>query len=558
MTGPREALMRGHRRAAASAQPAWITLLESERLLAALAAADPRQPLYGWPVAIKDNIDLAGSATTAGCPAFAYTPQRSAGVVERLIAAGAIPVGKTNMDQFATGLVGTRTPYGACHSTADPRYVSGGSSSGSAVAVAEGHVRVALGTDTAGSGRVPAACNEIVGLRPSLGRVSARGVVPACRTVDTVSIFARDVADVAAVFAVAAGYDEDDPFSRAVAPLPLAGERPAVAVPAALDFAGDREAQGAFERARDEVADRGWRVEEVDLDPFLRAGSLLYDGPWLAERVAAVGAFLAAHPGDVDPVVADVIAGGRRPCAVDAFRGFYELAELRRTTSTVWTRSDALLLPTTPTIYTHAEIASDPVGRNATLGRFTNFAGLLDLCALALPGPRRADGLPFGISLLAPAGGDERLLSLGARLRGEADAASGRAARPPDDLPLAVVGAHLSGEPLNGELTRRGARLLRCCRTAPHYRLYALAGGPLPRPGLVASDADGPGIEVEVWGCSPTALGEITASLLPPLALGRIDLEDETSVTGFVCEPRGLSGALEITHLGGWRAHVHA
>ncbi len=555
MSGAREALLRGRRRAAASAQPAWITLLEPDRLLAALAAADPGGPLYGWSLAIKDNIDLAGVPTTAGCPAFAYTPQRSARVVERLIAAGAVPVGKTNLDQFATGLVGTRTPYGACHSTADARYVSGGSSSGSAVAVAEGHARIALGTDTAGSGRVPAAFNNIVGLRPTLGRVSARGVVPACRTVDTVSIFARDVADAAAVFTVAAERDEDDPFSRAVVPLPLAGERPVLAVPEALDFAGDGEAERTFARARREAADRGWRLEEVDLDPFLRAGRLLYDGPWLAERVAAVGAFLAAHPGDVDPVVAEVIAGGRQPSAVDAFRGLYELAELRQTTTAVWARVDALLLPTTPTIYTQAEIAADPVGRNATLGRFTNFAGLLDLCALALPGPRRADGLPFGISLLAPAGGDERLLSLAARLRGEPDTP---AARPPAELPLAVVGAHLSGEPLNGELTRRGARLLRSCRTAPHYRLYALAGGPLPRPGLVASDADGPGIEVEIWGCSPTALGEITASVLPPLALGRVDLEDETSVTGFVCEPRGLCGALEITHLGGWRAHVHA
>lgn len=549
-----EVVHRSRARAAASEQPAWISLQSSEALDVHLARADPDGPLYGVPFALKDNIDLAGVPTTAACPAFARTPLRHAGVVERLLAGGGVPVGKTNMDQFATGLVGTRTPHGACWSTFDRRHISGGSSSGSAVAVAEGQVSFALGTDTAGSGRVPAAFNELVGLKPSFGLIGTSGVIPACRTLDCVSVFTTDVAGAAAVLEVAGGRDLKDEFSRTLAPLALAGAAPRIAVPreGQIDFAGDEHSRAAFVRALDRGRSLGWTLEEIDVEPLLLVAGLLYDGPWVAERAAAVGEFIAEHADGVDPVVGAIINGGWRPTAVDAFRAMYRLAALRARAERAWDGCQALLMPTVPTTFTHEQIAADPVGHNSVLGAYTNFVNLLDLCAIAVPGPRRADGLPFGISLIAPAGGDQRLLALAAEWTGEAEA-PGRAA---DVIPLAVVGAHLAGQPLNGELTRRGGRLLRSARTAGHYRLYALADGPIPRPGLVASDGAGPGIEVELWGLSATALGELTADVAAPLAIGRVELQDGEQVSGFVCEARGLEGASEITHLGGWRAHL--
>ena len=400
--------------------------------LARLRSSSDGLPLYGVPFAIKDNIDLAGVPTTAACPAFAYTPASSAFAVARLVAAGAVPIGKTNMDQFATGLTGTRTPYGACASVVDPRYVSGGSSSGSAVVVADGTVPFALATDTAGSGRVPAAMNAIVGFKASLGAIGTRGVVPACRSLDCVSLLTTSVADAERVLAVAVGHDPADPYSRAArgalgarraarpeargarlvggaaGPGGAAGARIAVPRPEQLVFAGDHFAAAAWELALARAVALGWELVEIDYEPFAEVARMLYDGPWIAERFASVGRFVTDHRRDVDPIVRRVILRGRDYSAVDAFRARHRLAELRRVTAEVWGAggADALLLPTAPTLFTGAEIADEPIVRNALLGTYTNFVNLLDLCAVAVPGGAREDGLPFGVQLIAPAGAD--------------------------------------------------------------------------------------------------------------------------------------------------------
>lgn len=565
---PAEVVARAYERARAASGPAWISLVKwgtIEGWLARLRSVSPALPLYGVPFAIKDNIDLAGTPTTAACPAFAYTPEHSAFVVERLTAAGAIPIGKTNMDQFATGLTGTRTPYGACASVADPRYVSGGSSSGSAVAVADGTVPFALGTDTAGSGRVPAAFNAIVGVKPSVGLIGASGVVPACRGLDCVSLMTTDVASAAHVLAVAAAPDPNDPYSRAApARAPGGASRaavassPRIAVPhaAQLTFCGDGSAALAWDHARSRAAALGWQVAEIDFAPFAEAAALLYEGPWIAARYAAVGSFVAAHASEVDPTVRSVIMGGRDIGAVDAFRARHRLAELALQARAVWDQADALLLPTAPTLFTAAEIAAEPIAHNALLGTYTNFVNLLDLCAVAVPAGAGGDAQPFGISLVAPAGADNRLLGLAARWRDEDGARVAGGAVTSGGIALAVVGAHLSGEPLNGQLVALGARLRETTRTAPTYRLFDLPGATPAKPGLVGGGRPtGPGIEVEIWELSTQALGQLLADVAAPLAIGTIVLDDGRTVKGFICEPDAVADAREITAHGGWRAY---
>jgi len=562
---PAEVVAHAYERARSAAGPAWISLVAWSHVkawLAQLRVVSPQLPLYGVPFAVKDNIDLAGTPTTAACPAFAYTPQRSAFVVARLMAAGAIPIGKTNMDQFATGLTGTRTPYGACPSVADPRYISGGSSSGSAVAVADGTVPFALGTDTAGSGRVPAAFNAIVGFKPSVGLIGASGVVPACRSLDCVSVLTNDVASAARVLAVAAGPDPADPYSRAPPPRPAdalpwgaAGARIAVPHADQMEFCGDERAAAAWQHARARGAALGWQLVEIDFAPFAEAAALLYGGPWVAERYAAVGAFVAAHEGDVDPIVREVIMAGRDISAVDAFKARHRLAELALQTAAVWEQADALLLPTAPTLFTAAEIADQPIARNALLGTYTNFVNLLDLCAVAVPASVQSDGQPFGVSLIAPAGADGALLALAAHWRdehpGQAAGTDGAGT-----VALAVVGAHLSGEPLNGQLVALGARLLETVRTAPTYRLYELPDAEPAKPGLVGGGTPaGDGIEVEIWELRTEALGRLVAGVSAPLAIGTITLADGRSVKGFICEADAVAGARDITAHGGWRAY---
>jgi allophanate hydrolase len=549
----------------------WITrsapdaLLAEARRLEERAWAGEKLPLYGIPFAVKDNIDVAGLPTTAACPAYAYTPAASAPVVDRLRAAGALFVGKTNLDQFATGLVGVRSPYGIPANPYDARYIVGGSSSGSAAAVCRGLVSFSLGTDTAGSGRVPAAFNNLVGVKPSPGLLSTRGVVPACRSLDCVSVFGLTVEDAAEVAGTAAGHDPGDPYSRPDADgRRFLGALPAavrLAVPRAADreFFGDAAAAAAFEGAVARLQQMGAEIEEVDLSPFGQAAALLYDGPWIAERLAGLERFVAEHPGDILPVTLAILREGERYRGVDVFSGLQRLAALRREVAPVLARVAALVVPTTPTIYRIEEVLAEPRLLNARLGRYVNFVNLLGLAALAVPNGFRPDGLPTGVSFIGPAGSDPRLGALGAAwMSGGFGTAA--AAEDPEVLPLAVVGAHLSGLPLNHQLTDRGARLLRSCRTAPRYRLFALPGTTPPKPGLVrvppSRAAEGASLEVEVWGLPRAAVGDFLAGVSAPLGLGTVELEDGQLVKGFLCEAAATEGAEDISPLGGWRAFV--
>jgi allophanate hydrolase len=572
--GPWDVIAEVYRRIAARGQrPVWIELVPQEQAFAAAAKLDESLPLYGIPFAVKDNIDVAGLPTTAGCPAYAYIPTRSATSVERLIAAGAVLIGKTNLDQFATGLVGVRSPYGACSSVFDARYVSGGSSAGSAVAVASGMVSFALGTDTAGSGRVPAAFNNLVGLKPTRGAISAAGVVPACRTLDCVSVFALTCADASAVLTVASGYDPLDPFSRVGqqgSPWLGGPFRFGVPAPQQLEFFGDSAAANLFRSSAERLTDLGGTSVEIDFSPFRSVAELLYSGPWVAERLAAILSFFGEHESEMDPTVRAIIGGGVRQTAVNTYAAMYRLAELRQQTMAEWRRMDVMLLPTTGTIYTIDDVKSDPVRLNSNLGFYTNFVNLLDLAAVAVPAGLRENGLPFGVTLIGPAWTDAALLTLADRLHrtqecnlGGTDVPLSRTpglrarSTPPGCVLIAVVGAHLAGQPLNFQLTDRGARLLKTCRTAPNYKLYALSGEAPVKPGLIRDlSAQGQGIELEVWAMPEESFGSFVAAVPPPLSIGSVELADATYVKCFLCESFALKSAEEITAFGGWRNYV--
>ncbi len=545
----------------------WIHRLTLDELRAAAvaAAASSSDSLRGLTFAIKDNIDLAGAPTTAACPGFAYVAARSASVVERLIAAGALPVGKTNLDQFATGLVGTRSPYGAPRNVYNADYISGGSSSGSAVAVAAGLVDVAIGTDTAGSMRVPAAFNGIVGIKPTRGRLSTRGVVPACRSLDCVGIFANTIDHAVRVLDATEGFDPDDPFSRQE---PAGQVRPVrrLGVPRGhqLDWFGNSESANLFGAAIERIRSVGAEIVEVDFAAFLEAATLLYEGPWTAERYAAVGEFIERHSqsdADVlttglDPTVSAIILGGKSPSAVDAFRALYRLAELRRTADTILATVDALVAPTAGTIYRVSEVEADPVRLNANLGRYTNFMNLLDLCGVAVPAGRYSMGPGFGITLIAPAWHDRAILEFAARYLGETAPAS----PVPSAVTLAVCGAHLRGQPLHAQLTAIGAQFESATTTAPDYRLYALANTSPAKPGLVrvSPGQAGSAIAVETYSLSHEAFGRFVSAVPAPLVIGTATLADGTTVKSFLCEPAALIGATDITSHGGWVAYLRA
>lgn len=572
-TVAREAL----RRIAESGDPGmFISLTDPETLAAAaraLGAFDPARPLWGVPVAVKDNIDAAGLPTTAACPAFAYQPEGDAFAVARLREAGALIVGKTNLDQFATGLVGVRTPYPVPINALDPEIVPGGSSSGSGVAVARGCVALALGTDTAGSGRVPAGLNNIVGLKPSLGALSSRGVVPACATLDTISVFALTVADAWAGFAAMAVPDPDDPRGRAAvlaAPSPVpAGLRVGVPDAASIRFFGDAAQAEMFAAACANLADAGLAVVEIDFAPLYEVAALLYDGPWVAERHTVIADLLASDPEAIDPTVRGIVAKALGISATDTFRGLYRLTELRHRVAPVLGSVDCLCVPTFPTFYTRADLAANPVGPNSRFGTYTNFVNLLDLCGLAVPTPARRDGRPGSVTLLARAGRDRMLADLGQLIEAwgsrtlgatgwpRAEASGPAPAAGEGEAEIAVCGAHMAGLALNGQLTVRRGRFLRHATTTPDYRFYALPGGPPERPGLVrVADGTGGAIGVEVWALPQAELGGFLLQIPSPLGLGRVRLADGTAPMGFVCEAAAAEGARDITAMGDWRTYL--
>jgi len=563
----------------------WIALASRERVLEEALALGKRRaagaplPLFGLPFAVKDNIDVAGLPTTAACPAFAYRPSAHAHVVARLIAAGALVIGKTNLDQFATGLVGVRSPYGIPRNPFDDRFIVGGSSSGSAVSVAVGEVSFALGTDTAGSGRVPAAFNNIVGLKPSRGLLSTSGVVPACRSLDCVSVFALTVEDAVAVADVARGHDAEDPASWPEADVfrfqPGACPprfRFGVPAGAALEFFGDARAADLFARALADLEAMGGQRVDVDFAPFREAGGLLYDGPFVAERLEAAGATLTANSSALIDPVRQIMEGATRFDARAAFAAQHRLAALRRRAAALLAPVDFLLVPTTPTIYPIADVQAEPLRLNAVLGTYANFVNLLDLAGCAVPLGFRTDGLPAGATLIAPWGRDAALASFAAAIHRRTSRTMGATREPvlpadepaaaaiadDDRIPIAVVGAHLSGEPLNHQLVDGGGRFVRAARTAPAYRLYALPNAKPAKPGMMRVQERGASIDLELWSLTPAVFGRFVARVPAPLCIGTIELDDGTHAKGFLCEPSALMGATDISHFGGWRTFLRS
>jgi allophanate hydrolase len=577
LMSPAQTMARSFRRIRDHNDPAIFISLRDEadamKEAEALQAKDAtRLPLFGIPVAVKDNIDVQGLPTTAACPAFSYMPARDATAVAKLRAAGAIIIGKTNLDQFATGLVGVRSPYGIPINPLRPDIVPGGSSSGSAVAVSAGLVPLALGTDTAGSGRVPAMLNNIVGLKPSLGMISTAGLVPACRTLDCVSVFALTTDDAVTALAAMTGSDPADPFSRD-RPLTEVTAFPArlrLGVPrnGQLIYFGDKAAEAAYADALKRWAALGASLVAFDLEPFYEAARLLYEGPWVAERYLVIRDLLASAPETIHPVTREITAAGARLTAADTFAALYRLQGLRKVAERTFVDIDALVLPTAPTAYTTAQVLANPVELNSRLGTYTNFVNLLDLCGLALPAAIKSNGVPFGITLLAPAGRDAVLASIGRVFHADTGLTMGARgqAQPPlaapptrassDEIPVAVVGAHLSGMALNRELTALGGRLMDTTTTAPDYQLYALATTP-PKPGMLRVEAGaGTSIALEVWMLSAAAFGQFVAAIPAPLSIGTVRLADGREVKGFLVEPAAIASARDISSFGSWRAFM--
>lgn len=573
---PAETVAQAYVRIRAYNDPAlFITLRNEAEAVAEAERLDLTQadmlPLLGVPVAVKDNIDVAGLPTTAACPAFASTPTADATAVAKLRAAGAIVIGKTNLDQFATGLVGVRSPYGIPRNALHPDLVPGGSSSGSAVAVGAGLVPLSLGTDTAGSGRVPAMLNNIIGLKPSLGLVSTAGVVPACRTLDCVSIFAMTVDDATMALDVIEGFDPQDAYSKA-RPVMKTGDAiaPKLGVPreGQLRFFGDASAEAAYHEALQRWTKLGATLVPFDLEPFYEVARLLYEGPWVAERYLVIRDLLASDPEAVHPVTRQITEAGAHISAADTFAALYRLQNLRRVASQILEGFDAMVLPTAPSVYRVAEVLANPVELNSRNGTYTNFVNLLDMSGLAIPAALRPDGLPFGITLLAPAGHDRHLAALGRRFHADTALPMGATDRvqpplapgkeqPRDGVLLAVVGAHLSGMALNGELRVLGATFVKSTTTSADYRLFALDGTVPPKPGLLrVADGTGHAIAIEIWELTSEAFGRFVAAIPSPLGIGTLRTAEGDAVKGFLVEAAAVTTARDISHHGGWRAFM--
>ncbi|AUM13419.1 allophanate hydrolase [Ketobacter alkanivorans] len=561
--------------------PVWIHLLSEDELnlyLERINDAKPEDlPLFGIPFAIKDNIDLAGIPTTAACPDFAYIPPANAFVVQLLLDAGAIPLGKTNLDQFATGLVGVRSPkpWGPCRNALNPEYISGGSSSGSAVTVANGLVCFSLGTDTAGSGRVPASLNNIVGLKPSKGLFSTTGVVPACRSLDCLTVFALTVDDANTVFDVAARFDSSDAYARAntyengkryyssqIEALTIG-----VPAPSQLDFFGNEEAKALFSDSISQLQALGTNIIEIDFDAFTSAARLLYEGPWVTERYLATQDIIESSPHSMLPVIHTIISSGNKSSAIDVFQAQYKLQEYAQAANLQLNKVDAILTPTNGSIYTVAEVLNDPIELNSKLGFYTNFMNLLDCSAVAIPSGFYQNGVGFGVTLFHRAFSDKRLLGLCSALQRANSLPLGATAlagapfkqdlrSAPSHINVVVCGAHLQGLPLNWQLHERGATLVEKTQSAPHYKLYALAGGPPFRPGMMRCETGGQSIEVEVWRIPMEHLGTFVAEIPAPLGIGKVQLNDGRWESGFICEACGLDGAKDITQMGSWRRYI--
>lgn len=556
---------------------AWISIATAEQIeqqiqvlneLSKEAESLEKQfPLYGVPFAVKDNIDVAGFVTSAACKALTTVAVQDAETVRLLKQAGAIVIGKTNLDQFATGLVGTRSPYGAVANTFNSKYVSGGSSSGSASVVARGLVPFALGTDTAGSGRVPAAFNNIVGLKPTKGRFSNRGLLPACKSLDCISIFALTVADADLVANILEAYDPLDSYSRKHPKNVPAhfSSKLKFAIPEKLNFFGDEQSEKVFQQTVQLLESLNAEITKIDFADFEQLAAQLYQGSWVAERTAAVENLLKRNTEDFDPTVLEIIKNGEKYSAVDAYNAEYLKQDLARKIQQKLADFDALIVPTAPTIYTIEQLQQNPIEYNAHLGTYTNFTNLADLSALALPAGFRADHLPFGITLIAPAWHDAALVHFGkawqnylALKLGALDKTlplSSVTSISPHHIRVAVVGAHLTGMPLNFQLATRDAVHIETTQTSKNYALYALNGTVPPKPGL-ARQQDGQSIIVELWDVPTARFGEFVAEIPTPLGMGNVELEDGRWVKGFICEPYGIDDAENISHFGGWRAYI--
>jgi allophanate hydrolase len=571
----------------------WIATISETQLQKMLALLSTKSvadlPLYGVPFAIKDNIDLSLLNTTAGCEGYSYRPTQSAQVVQLLMEAGAIPLGKTNLDQFATGLVGVRSPWGAVKNSFNTEYISGGSSAGSAVAVANGQVSFSLGTDTAGSGRVPAALNNIVGLKATKGLLSCTGVVPACKSLDCVSLFANSVDELNQLLDICAQVDKNDCYSRTNTAAnsgysyqpknSLSGLKIGLPAEEQLVFFGDQSAQAVFANNIKLLKDAGAELITINFKPFLDAAKLLYEGPWVAERYAAIEMFFSQDPQQCLPIIDTIIGGATKYSAVSVFNAMYRLQALKIECDAILANLDCILTPTTGTTYTIAQVEDQPITLNSNLGYYTNFMNLLDYAAIALPAGFLENGLPFGISLFGPAFSDRLLLSTAAQiqqinsftlgatghalpgLNGEMNAEMNVVGNlSSTDINIAVCGAHLSGFPLNSQFTERGGRLVKTCKTSTDYRLYALVGEAPLRPGLVRVDqssTQGVAIEVEVWSLPIHSLGSFLQGIVQPLGLGKVQLDDGSWTTGFVCEGYAIYDALDISSFSGWRAYTN-